>query len=67
VDFQGAHPQISIQAGSLQKDGVGYVYKVTTNQFEELDELQWITYEVVTPLESEVIQAQDFLRWIEYT
>jgi hypothetical protein len=46
---------------------IGYVYKLATGPFQELDELQWITHEAVAPMSYEVIQAKDFLTWVAYT
>jgi hypothetical protein len=66
VKFEAEFPKIRVKAGALQEDGIGYVYRLATAPFQELDELQWITYETVIPVGHEVIQAKDFLAWIEY-
>lgn len=53
--------------GSLNPEGVGYVYKVKADTFTKIDEWQWITKENCTPIEIIEIKVKDYLHTIEFS
>jgi hypothetical protein len=58
-----ADPRISIEHGWLDTAGVGYVYRVPADRFEECG-WQWVSRVPVTPLGYEIIRSADYIGWI---
>ena len=56
-------PRISIEHGWLDTTGVGYLYRVTPDRFEDA-RYQWLSREPVTPIGYEVIRGADYVSWI---
>ena len=51
--------------GSLNPDGVGYVYKVKSDTFEKLDDWQWVSKESCVPVEVLEIKVRDYLHTVD--
>lgn len=64
-DFECRDGKILLKYGSLDPDGVGYVYKVRADTFEKIDEWQWVSQESCSPVEVTQIQAMDYLDRVE--
>ena len=53
--------------GSLNPDGVGYVYKVKADTFEKIDDWQWVSTEACEPVEIIEIKVRDYLHTVEFS
>jgi len=60
----GAEPCISLVHGSLDTTGVGYLYRLPADRFEQVNATVWVCREPVTPLGYEVIRSADYVGWI---
>lgn len=65
LSFEDENPKIIIKTGKLDISKVGYLYKVPIDVFEQIDEYQWVSYKPVKPIEYEIINPKEYLRWIE--
>lgn len=52
-DFECHDGKVFLKYGSLDLDGVGYVYKVKADSFQKIDEWQWISQESCDPVEGD--------------
>ena len=57
-------PQISLELGTLDVDGVGYVYRLAVDGFEPAGNWEWVSHAPVTPLGYEVIRTGDYAHWV---
>ena len=53
--------------GSLNPQGVGYIYKVSAETFEKIDGWQWISKESCKPSEVIEIKVKDYLHTVEFS
>lgn len=53
--------------GSLDPDGIGYIYKVKSECFEKIDEWQWISTRECIPVEVTEIKVRDYLHTVEFS
>jgi hypothetical protein len=65
VDDDTSH--VTINVGILDDNAVGYIYKVSSESFEKLDNLQWISKDEVTPIEITVVNTKDYMHKITFT
>lgn len=56
-----------IEYGSLDPNGVGYIYKLRADNFEKLDEWQWISKNEVIPDEVICIHVKDYLHTVTFS
>ena len=56
-----------IEYGSLDPNGVGYVYKLKADTFEKLDEWQWISISDVIPDEIIYIRVKDYMNTVSFS
>ena len=56
-----------IEYGSLDPNGVGYVYKLRADTFEKLDEWQWISMFEVVPDEVIRIRVKDYMDTVSFS
>lgn len=56
-----------IEYGSLDPDGVGYVYKLPADSFKKIDEWQWISTREVVPEEIIRINVRDYPHTVEFS
>ncbi len=62
-DMGASQPRIWIEHGWLDTTGVGYLYRLAGDGFEER-RYQWVSRVAVTPLGHEVIRSADYAGWI---
>lgn len=60
-DFECRDGKVFLNYGSLDPNGVGYVYKVKSDSFEKIDEWQWVSVESCDPVEVIEIKVADYL------
>ena len=65
--FSCKNGKTHIEHGSLDPNGVGYIYKFNATSFEKLDEWQWISKTEVVPVEVTCICVRDFLHTITFS
>ena len=53
--------------GSLNPDGVGYLYRLRSDTFEKIDSWQWISTLECVPVEITEISVRDYLHTIEFS
>ena len=53
--------------GSLDPNGVGYIYKVKADAFQKIDQWQWISEVSCVPVEVVEIKVQDYLHTVEFS
>lgn len=66
-DFACEDGVIMLQYGSLDPDGVGYVYKLKSQGFEKIDGWQWISRQEAVPEEVFEIKARDYLDRVRFS
>lgn len=66
-DFECRDGKVLLKYGSLDPNGVGYVYKVHAASFEKIDEWQWISREKCLPVEVIEIKVADYLDRVEFS
>lgn len=59
--------KVLLKYGSLDPDGVGYVYKVRADSFKKIDEWQWVSLESCEPVEITEIKVADYLDRVEFS
>jgi uncharacterized protein len=61
--FRGA-PRITIRAGVLDTQRVGYLYRVPADRFVPLDDRQWVAYRTVVPHGYRVLDPARYGHWV---
>ncbi len=56
-----------IEYGSLDPNGVGYIYKLKADTFDKLDEWQWISMSDVVPDEVICIRVKDYMDSVTFS
>jgi hypothetical protein len=56
---------VTITAGIWDETAIGYIYKVSSETFELIDNKQWLSKQAVTPLEYKVFYGQDYTNMIK--
>ncbi len=56
-----------IEYGSIDPNGVGYIYKLKSDSFERLDDWQWISRVDVLPDEIICIKVQDYIHTVSFS
>jgi hypothetical protein len=64
LHMSSPEPRISIELGSLDVDGIGYVYRLSARDFEPAGTWQWVSHAPVTPLGYDVIRTCDYAHWV---
>jgi len=52
---QNGIPKMKIDAGKVDMNGKGFLYKLDSKKFQQIDEIQFVSYEPVKPLSCEEI------------
>ena len=65
VDDYTSH--VTISAGILDDDAIGYIYRIPSGSFEKLDDLQWLSKEEVVPIETTIVRTRDYMHKITFT
>lgn len=66
-DFTADDGNTKVLYGSLNPDGVGYVYKVKADTFEKIDGWQWVSPVNVIPVEIIRIKVSDYLHTVTFS
>lgn len=66
-NFECSNGKVLLKYGSLDPDGVGYVYKVRADSFEKIDGWQWVSQEKCLPVEIMEIKVADYLDRVEFS
>lgn len=53
--------------GSLDPNGVGYIYKVKADTFKKIDQWQWVSQKACVPVEVIEIKVKDYLHMVEFS
>ena len=56
---------VKLLYGSINPDGIGYVYKIKSEDFTKIDEWQWVSEKEVIPEEVMEISVRDYWERIE--
>lgn len=65
--FECRDGRVFLIYGSLDPNGVGYIYKVKADSFEKIDEWQWVSRESCEPVEVTEIKVADYLDRVEFS
>ena len=66
-DFRCKDGMTFIEHGSLNPNGFGYIYKLKSENFEQIDDWQWISYVEVTPVEIVKIAVKDYWHTVTFS
>ncbi|MCL2773131.1 MAG: hypothetical protein FWD71_07250 [Oscillospiraceae bacterium] len=58
--FSCRKDKILIEYGSINPNGVGYIYKISSEYFEKIDGWQWVSIKEITPIEVIQIKVEDY-------
>lgn len=58
--FECEGGRLKLVYGSIDPDGVGYIYKVPADTFSKTDAWEWVSREPVRPLECREIRVKDY-------
>lgn len=53
--------------GSLDPNGIGYVYRVKSDSFTKIDTWQWVSYVSVVPEEVTIIKVSDYIDTVVFS
>lgn len=53
--------------GSLNPDGVGYIYKVKSDSFEKIDDWQWVSLVKTIPVERIEIKVANYIHTVTFS
>ena len=56
-----------LEYGSLNPHGFGYVYKLASDNFEKIDDWQWISRVEITPIEVIKIAVSDYWHTVTFS
>jgi hypothetical protein len=56
--------RLVITQGALDPSSLGYLYRVPTSHFQQVNPLVWVCREPVAPIDHEVIRGADYLEWV---
>ena len=65
--FSCENGKVFIEYGSLDPNGVGYIYKLRSDGFEKLDEWQWVSKVDVIPDEVICINVKDYIHTVSFS
>ncbi|MEZ4726352.1 MAG: hypothetical protein R3E79_04370 [Caldilineaceae bacterium] len=64
-DFAQHHPLVILEAGALDLECHGYLYRFSAESFEPIDEWQWVATQPVTPLAVELVNPTRYRDWVK--
>jgi hypothetical protein len=59
--------KLVIEYGSINPYGIGYIYKISSEYFEKIDNWQWISVNETTVIDSTEIKVEDYWHLIEFS
>lgn len=63
-DLTRHHPIVILDAGALDLEHPGYLYRFSAELFEQIDEWQWVSTQSVAPVAVELIDPALYTDWI---
>ena len=66
-DMECSNGKTRIKYGTLNPEGIGYVYKLKADTFELVDDWQWVSKESCEPVEAIEIKVKDYLHTVEFS
>ncbi len=66
-DFTCNNGKTKLLYGSLNPDGVGYIYKVKSDSFEKIDDWQWVSPVKTIPVERIEIKVADYIHTVTFS
>lgn len=66
-DFVSGEGDTEIICGTLNPDGVGYVYRVKSDTFVKIDDWQWVSETEVVPEEVIEIKVRDYWHTVRFS
>lgn len=58
---------MTIYEGIWDESAIGYIYKLPSDTFEKLDDLQWLSKKEVVPIECTIYKGIDYKDRITYS
>ncbi|MBE9211902.1 hypothetical protein IQ247_04060 [Plectonema cf. radiosum LEGE 06105] len=58
--------EVVIETGKLDLTTQGYLYRLPSDTFRQVERFQWVSDVPVKPLECEIIKPKDHLHWLRY-
>lgn len=65
--FECENGRVRLVYGSLNPNGIGYVYKIKADTFKKIDQWQWVSEKTCIPVEIVEIQVKDYLHIVEFS
>lgn len=65
--FECENGRVRLVYGSLDPNGIGYIYKIKADTFKKIDQWQWVSEEVCIPVEIVEIQVKDYIHMVEFS
>lgn len=65
-DLAEHDPTVILVAGALDLERHGYLYRLPAESFEQIDEWQWVSMEVVAPVDVELVAPVRYIHWIKH-
>ena len=62
-----AEGKLVIEYGSINPCGVGYIYKISSTNFEQIDNWQWVSAEETAVVSATKIRVEDYWHLIEFS
>ena len=59
--------KLVIELGSINPFGIGYIYKISSENFEKMDNWQWISTKETSVINSTEIKVEDYWHLIEFS
>ena len=66
-DFHTADGKVELIYGSLNPNGVGYIYKVKSEGFEKIDGWQWVSSVKSVPIQRIEIKVADYMHMVTFS
>ena len=66
-DWNSEKTAVAIKYGSIDPNGFGYVYKFSSDNFEQIDNIQWVSCIDVMPIEVTKIAVKDYWHNITFS
>jgi len=66
IDTDKEIPEITLKNCEIDWEHKGYLYKVKSNNFVNIDSLQWTSKAIVKPVEITVIDPNEYRAWVKY-
>ena len=65
TSWESNQSSVILEKGSVDLEQEGYLYRLPSDSFRQIDQYQWISEVCVKPLSCEVIKPIDYDHWIK--